>query len=203
MNVSLGLAPHRGLGKGLCKWRPLTFKLNQVCWHRSPQKGIPWWLSGKEISLQCRRHKRRGFNPWVKKIPWRRQWLPTPVFLPGEFHVQRSLVSYSPWGCKESDMTEWLTLFTPVYLAPWGDQKWVRYIPDLEGLILSSWGARQVKRNTDLCDLPEASILVSDPTKHLPYPGWRWLQLRLHLFNFQVYKESEKMFGKKKNPTCC
>ena len=47
-----------------------------------------------------------GFNPWVGKIPWRRKWEPTPVFLPGEFHGQRSLVGYSPWGCKESDTTE-------------------------------------------------------------------------------------------------
>ena len=39
-------------------------------------------------------------------IPWRREWLPTPVFLPGEFHGQRSLAGYSPWGHKESDMTE-------------------------------------------------------------------------------------------------
>ena len=39
-------------------------------------------------------------------IPWRREWQPTPVFLPGEFHGQRSLVDYSPWCCKESDMTE-------------------------------------------------------------------------------------------------
>ena len=44
------------------------------------------------------------------KITWRREWQPTPVFLPGEFLGQRSLVGYSPWGCKESDMTEWLTL---------------------------------------------------------------------------------------------
>ena len=43
-------------------------------------------------------------------MPWRRKWQPTPVFLPGEFHRQRSLVGYNPWGCKESDMTEWLTL---------------------------------------------------------------------------------------------
>ena len=42
----------------------------------------------------------------VKKIPWRREWLPTPVFLPGESHGQRSLVGYSPWGHKESDTTE-------------------------------------------------------------------------------------------------
>ena len=50
---------------------------------------------------------RPGFDPWVGKIPWRTEWQPTPVFLPGEFHGQRSLAGYSPWGCKESDTT-WL-----------------------------------------------------------------------------------------------
>jgi len=55
-------------------------------------------------ACQCRRH---GLNPWVRKIPWRRNWQPTPVFLSGKFHGQRSLVGYSPWGHKESDMTEW------------------------------------------------------------------------------------------------
>ena len=50
--------------------------------------------------------KRRSFDPWVGKILWRRAWQPTPVFLPGEFHGQRSLVGYSLWGRKESDMTE-------------------------------------------------------------------------------------------------
>ena len=49
------------------------------------------------------------FNPWLGKIPWRRKWLPTPVFLPGEFHRQRSLASYSSWSHKESFTTEWLT----------------------------------------------------------------------------------------------
>ena len=57
--------------------------------------GLPWWLSGKETACQC---KRPGFDPWVRKIPWKRKWQPTPVFLPGEFHGQRSLVGYSPWG---------------------------------------------------------------------------------------------------------
>ena len=52
-----------------------------------------------KIQLQCRRHGRsREFSPWVEKIPWRRKWQPTPVFLPGESHGQRSLVGYSPWG---------------------------------------------------------------------------------------------------------
>ena len=62
--------------------------------------------SGKETACQCRRP---GFCPWVGKIPWRREWRPTPVFLPGKSHGQRSLVGYSPWGHKESDMTEWLS----------------------------------------------------------------------------------------------
>ena len=53
---------------------------------------------------------RTGFNPRVCKIPWKSEWLPMPVFLPGEFHGQRSLAGYSPWGCKELDTTEQLTL---------------------------------------------------------------------------------------------
>ena len=48
----------------------------------------------------------RGFGPWVGKIPWRRKRQYTPVFLPGKFHGQRSLMGYSPWGGKESDTTE-------------------------------------------------------------------------------------------------
>ena len=63
------------------------------------------WLSGKESTCQCKRH---GFNPWVGKIPWSRKWQPSLVFLPGKFHGQRSLVGYSPWGPKESDMTQQL-----------------------------------------------------------------------------------------------
>ena len=51
-----------------------------------------------------------GFDLWVEKIPWRRKWQPTLVFLPGESHGQRSLVCFSPQGHKESDMTEQLTL---------------------------------------------------------------------------------------------
>ena len=57
----------------------------------------------QSICLQC---GRPGFDPWVGKIPWRRKWKPTPVFLPGESHGQRSLVGYSPQGHKESDTTE-------------------------------------------------------------------------------------------------
>ena len=55
--------------------------------------GFPGGSDGKE-------------SAWVRKIPWRMEWLPSPVFLPGEFHGQSSLVGYSPWGCKELDVTE-------------------------------------------------------------------------------------------------
>ena len=67
---------------------------------------FPGDTSGKEPVCQCRRHKRRGFNPWVEKIPWKRKWQPTPVFLLGISQGQRSLAGYSPWDCKESGMTE-------------------------------------------------------------------------------------------------
>ena len=65
--------------------------------------GLPSWLSGKESACQCRRH---GFSPWIRKIPWRRQWQPTPVFLPGESHGPRCLAGYSSRGHKEPDTTE-------------------------------------------------------------------------------------------------
>ena len=54
--------------------------------------------SGKASACQCRRHKRCRFNAWFRKIPWRRQWQPILVFLPGESHRQWSLVGYSPRG---------------------------------------------------------------------------------------------------------
>ena len=53
-----------------------------------------------------------GFDPWVRMIPWRRKWQPTPVFLPGKSHGQRSIVGYSPWGLKELDRIERLGTHT-------------------------------------------------------------------------------------------
>ena len=62
---------------------------------------LPWWLSGEESTCQCRRH---GFDQ-VKKMPWRREWQPTPVFLPRGVLGQRGLVGYSPWGRRKSGTT--------------------------------------------------------------------------------------------------
>ena len=68
--------------------------------------GLPSGTSGKEPPCQCRRHKRHGFDTWVRKILRKRKWQPSPVFLPGKSHGQRSLAGYSKLGCKELDTTE-------------------------------------------------------------------------------------------------
>ena len=68
--------------------------------------GIPGGASCKEPACQCRRRKRCRFNPWDTKIPRRRAWQPTPVFLPRESHGQRSLMGYSPNGHKQPDTIE-------------------------------------------------------------------------------------------------
>ena len=76
-------------------------------------------LDGKEPACVCGKHRRHRFHPWVKEVPWRRAWHPAPVFLPGGLYGQRSLAGYSPWGHKELDTTEQLTLsasLSPIFL---------------------------------------------------------------------------------------
>ena len=74
--------------------------------------GLLRWLSGKESVCQYRGCR---FDPWVGKIPWRMKRQPIRVFLPGKSHGQRSLVGYSPWGRKELDMTEQLSVHPPFF----------------------------------------------------------------------------------------
>ena len=71
--------------------------LVSICLYVAWIHGLPWWLSGKESTCQCRRYR---FDLWPRKIPWRGAWQPTPVFLPGKAHGQRNLAGYSPWGRK-------------------------------------------------------------------------------------------------------
>ena len=68
--------------------------------------GFPGGSDGKESDFSA---GDPGSFPRLGRFPWRRKWQPTPVFLPKEFHGQRSLAGYSPWVCKEVDMTERLT----------------------------------------------------------------------------------------------
>ena len=72
-------------------------------------QGLPRWRSGKESACQCKRSRRHGFDPWVRKIPCRWEWQPTPVFLPGKSHGQRSLA----WNCRVR--CDWAHTKTPKY----------------------------------------------------------------------------------------
>ena len=78
-----------------------------ILWH---YWGVLKWLRGKESACQCKRCKRFRFDPWVRKIPWRKTWQPTPSFLPEKFHGERSLAGYHAWACKKLDMTERLSM---------------------------------------------------------------------------------------------
>ena len=115
------LSAHCGRGTTLHIFMPLKHYIYYTHTHTHthtymPYICLPRWLSGKESTCQCRRCRRHGFNPWVRKIPWKRAWPPTPVFWPGESHGQRSLAGYSPWGHKESDMTEQLSTHHVIYI---------------------------------------------------------------------------------------
>ena len=79
-------------------------KLLNISLHRYKNLSKPSH-SANESACQCRRCKRHGFDPWVEKIPWSRKWQPIPVFLPGKFHEQRSMVGCSPWGHKDLGTT--------------------------------------------------------------------------------------------------
>ena len=83
-----------------CEWCFFEYSC-RICWYTDvllldkPSRELPRWTNGKESACQCKRHR---FNPWVRKIPWRRAWQPTPIFLPGEPHGHRSLAGFSPRG---------------------------------------------------------------------------------------------------------
>ena len=84
----------------------------QLIWGESPL-GLLRWLRGKESAFQCRRCKRHELDPWVRKIPWRRKWQPTPVFFPGKPH-RGAWWATVPGGCKDSNTAEWLSTPKPL-----------------------------------------------------------------------------------------
>ena len=96
------------VGSGQPSWPPLAHSINTA-----PRV---------ESAYQSRIHRSRGFDSWIRKIPWKRKWQPTLVFLPGKSHGQRGQAGCSPWGCKESDkisqlgtslVVQWLRLCAP------------------------------------------------------------------------------------------
>ena len=87
-----------------------------LSWQGLSQWGFWGGTSGKQPACQRRRRKRHGFDPWVSKIPWKRAWQPTSVFLPGESHGQGTLAGCSPLTHKESDTTD--VTYTHCLLLP-------------------------------------------------------------------------------------
>ena len=131
------------------------------------QQGFPGGASGKEPACQHRRCKRRGFSPWVRKIPWRRARPCTPVFQFGESHGQRSLVGYTPQGRKESDASQRLSTHprTSNNISPLQGnttlllliQRFRKFFPR------SSWNAREF---TSVAQMHEYSSGLSPPDSH-------------------------------------
>ena len=87
----------------LCSWHHLDS-------HRASQIALVVKKKKKKSASKSRRHKRHWFDPWARKMPWRREWQPTLVSLPGKFHGERSLVAYSPWVCRVGH--NWVNKYT-------------------------------------------------------------------------------------------
>ena len=110
---------------------------------------LPQWRVSQESACQWRRHKRCRFNPWARKTPWRRKWQPVPVILHGKSHGQRSLVGFSPWGCKESDATEQQRRYhrETFVIINWYDLKFDKVV----NLVPHEWkGKKKIEKKWDL-----------------------------------------------------
>ena len=100
-----------------------------------PSSSLPFTFPFmNEVYRRCWRPR---LNSWLGKIPWRRKWQPTPVFLPGKFHGQRSLAGNSPWGLKETDMTERLSAHTHTHTHTHTQplNEFISSLPFLVGLV--------------------------------------------------------------------
>ena len=180
--------------------------LSKLPWHLSSVCSCPNALRMSFVSIllaslsgatsisccQCRRCKRCGFDPWVRKIHWRRKCQPTPVFLPGEFHGQRSLTVKSPWGPKESDMTDCMHI---LYQRQFWLLQNIMSLPTFCGrrktlFLLSILCSPKtlLKKGTFLCSQPFLLSLVallaflrSLPLtlQSIPYPPWRGILLNV------------------------
>ena len=112
----------------------LTFKSNHL---------LPWWFNGRECACQCSRH---GLDPWVRKIPWRRKWQPTPVYLPGKSLGKRRLAGYCPWGHKrvrhDLVIKQQTTIFLALSLLPsshQGPHHITKLISQTHPMVTMSW----------------------------------------------------------------
>ena len=134
--------------------------------------GLPKWFSGKECTCQCRRYRRHGFDTWVGKIPWRRKWQPTPVFLPEKSHGQRSLVVTA----HESDIAQQPSTHTMVIC----EQRSSKLLTLINIILWLFWGftnchsirwiAKSINNEISVLTAPPTSFPpISHPLLGLPY----------------------------------
>ena len=176
--------------------------------------GAPWWLSAKESTCQCRRCRRLWFDPWVRKIPWKRECQPIPVFLPGKSHRQRSLVGYSPWGWRVRH--DWAPPHTVDCSAsqPWCALRTLGDLVEMQSPNQQVWGSLgHASLTSFLGDAPaggpqtrcewQSFVLCKCLSPHLPQPvgqesctpvseNWspkvsRWVRLNFTAFLRQVW----------------
>ena len=120
-----------------------------------------------------------GFDPWVGKIPWRRKWQSTPVFLPGKSHGQRNLVGYSPWHHKVLEMTEQLSAHT------WDYQQSFHLVPNAESP-RCPWGAFSYHRTVAFAgECPSKRYIISPMAVSLPSGIIQRMGLTLYFFQWQ------------------
>ena len=137
-----GICPTQGSKPGLLHYRQMLYCLSHIYIFRYILLNtyliivFEWCFPGdtsvKEPYWQCRRPKRHGFDPWVGKIPWRKAQQPTPVFLPGKSQGRKSLVGYSPWGCRESAKKQ------PTPPSSWNRTSDLRMITSVGSTVLHS-----------------------------------------------------------------
>ena len=115
------------------------------------------------IRMQCKRYRRCGFDPWVRKIPWRRAWQPTPVFLPGEFHRQRSLACYTVHRLAKSLswLSDWAHIHTNIIL-------WAPVLPSSSLHCRHSPAFHVLSSHTGLLSFPRTSQAKARPLAFAP-----------------------------------
>ena len=161
-------------------------------WKGRQNWGLPSWLRKWIMHLQW---GKPGFDHWVKKISWRRAWKPTPVFLPGHFHGQRSVAGYCPRSLKESDTTEQVTLSLSITIKGFSvvneaevdskgmlkilqarlQQDMKQELPDVHAEFRKCWGARDQIAN--ICWI--IGKCKKNPERYLLLLYWRCQSLLL------------------------
>ena len=139
-------------------------------WKILKELGIPEHLTcllrNLHLGQEATATRRPSFTPWVGKILWRRKWQPTPVLLPGKSHGQRSVVGYSPWGCKELDTTERLHCLSFLYLF----NLYAEYIMQNPRLDEAQAGIKIAGRNINNFRYADGTALMAESEEELKSP---------------------------------